>query len=186
MVSAFYSESQLASQKASCIQKWAEVIIVAGAGLMGVKEIRLPERLGQRLRVSLPLRNIGIFLCLALIGLTLATTIPARQNTPYYHMIDTQDYAAFVWIENSVSADYKKAILDPWKATAFTAITMKNVHTKIHSYPKPEDTKATEFLQSGCSDTSFLRENGISIPYTRGNCDSPDLVKVRENVYLLK
>ncbi len=172
------------------------ISIVAGAGLMGLREIKLPEKFSQRLRMPLPLRNVGIFICLALIilpspplphlPLTLATTIPARLNISYYHMIDEQDYEAFKWIEQNVGTDYKKAILEPWKATAFTAITLKSVYTRIHSYPKPEDTKASEFLQGGCSDTDFLRENGISIVYSRWECNNPDLVQVRENIYLLK
>lgn len=160
--------------------------IVAGAGLMGVKNLRLPARLTAWLRVPLITKNLGIILCLALIGLTLAISIPERQDTPYYHMIDKQDYEAFVWIKDNVSDDYDKAILDPWKATAFTAVTEKYVYTRIHCYPKPSDTKAYEFLRGGCSDTAFLRENGISIIYTRGAVDNPDLVEVRKNVCLLK
>ena len=33
---------------------------------------------------------------------------------------------------------------------------------------------------------AFLRENGISIVYTRGECDNPDLVEAEKNIYLLK
>ncbi len=162
------------------------ISIVAGAGLMGLREIKLPEKIIRQLKAPLITQKVGVLVCLALIGLTLATTIPAGLSIPYYHMIDEQDYEAFKWIEQNVSADYKKAILEPWKATAFTAITMKSVYTRIHSYPKPEDTKASEFLQSGCTDTNFLIENGISIVYSRWECNNPDLVKVSENIYLLK
>ncbi len=153
---------------------------------MGVREIKLPEKIIRQLKAPLITQKVGVFICLALIGLTLATTIPARLNTPYYHMIDEQDYEAFEWIAQNVSADYKKAILEPWKATAFTAITMKSIYTRIHSYPKPEDTTASEFLQRGCTDTNVLIENGISIVYSRWEGNNPELVQVRENIYLLK
>jgi len=113
-------------------------------------------------------------------------SLPNHHDTFYYHMIDKEDHEAFVWIKDNIDTDYKKAILDPWKATAFTAITEKNVHTKIHTAPKPSDKQAREFLRGGCTDTSYLRENGISIVYTRGKCHNPNLVEVRENVYLLK
>jgi len=160
--------------------------IVAGAGLMWVKNISLPRKVGIRLRASLITQNIDKILCLALVGLTLALCIPARQSIHYYHMIDKQDYEAFVWIKDNVSDDYEKAILDPWKATAFAAISGKHIYTRIHTAPKSSDRQASEFLRDGCTDTGFLRENGISIVYTRAPCQNPDLVKVRKNIYLLK
>jgi len=174
------------------------VSIVAGAGLMGVKNLRLPARLSARLKVPPVItQNVGRFLCLALIGITLAISIPDRLDTPYYHMIDEEDYQAFVWIKDNINEDYEKAILDPWKATAFTAITDKTIYTRIHAYPTAKDNKAYAFLRSDSSDTSFLRENGISVIYTRVydgaqnrnieySSDNPDLVEVAKNIYLLK
>ncbi len=162
------------------------VSIVAGAGLMAVKKLMLPEKIGARLRAPLITQNVGRILCLALIGFTLVVAIPSHQHTPYYHMIDTQDYDAFIWIKDNVNKGYEKAILDPWKATAFTAITQKSIYTRIHAYPKAIDYEAAQFLQGGCNDTTFLREKGISIVYNRSGCDNPDLVEVRRFVYLLK
>jgi len=160
--------------------------IVAGVGLAGVKNLGLPQRLTTRLRIpSLITQNVGKFLCLVLIGLTLAIVIPDRQDTAYYHMIDEEDYQAFVWIKENVDKDYDKAILEPWKATVFTAITGRNIYTRTHAFPTPKDEEASKFLEGGCSDTNFLKEKGISIVYTRGGCQNPDLTEVRKNVYLL-
>ncbi len=160
--------------------------IVAGAGVAWVRSLRLPRRFATGLKTTWLTSSAGIILCLVLIGLTLAVVIPTRQETPYYHMIDKEDYQVFVWIRENVSNEYEKAILDPWKATAFTAITGKHVYTKIHSYPKDTDKQASAFLRLGCTNTDFLRENGISIVYSRGECDNPNLVEVRKNIYLLK
>lgn len=160
--------------------------IVAGAGLAWVKNIRLPLGLMARLKAPPIMRNVGYVLCTILIGLTLYVAIPARQNTPYYHMIDGEDYEVFMWIKENVDSSYSKAILDPWKATAFTAITGKNVYSRIGEAPSPSDIEAYDFLDNGCTDTSFLRENGISLVYTRESCGNPDLVRVREYVYLLE
>jgi len=148
--------------------------IVAGAGLMWVKNLKPPA--------------LGYTLCLVLIGLTLALCIPARQSITYYPtpLIDKQSYEAFVWIKDNVSDDYEKAILDPWKATAFAAITEKKVFTRIHKHSEPSDEQAYDFLKEGCTDTSFLKQNGISIVYTRAPCRNPDLTEVRDNIYLLK
>ncbi|GAH68323.1 unnamed protein product, partial [marine sediment metagenome] len=144
------------------------VSIVAGAGLMGVKNFRLPARLSTRLKVPpIITQNVGRFLCLVLIGITLAISIPDHLDTPYYYMIDEEDYQAFVWIKDNINEDYDKAIVDPWKATAFAAITDKNIYTRIHAYPMAKDNEAYAFLRSGSTDTAFLRANGISVIYTR-------------------
>ena len=79
-----------------------------------------------------------------------------------------------------------KAILDPWKATPFVAISGKRVYSRIHSFPKPEDNRAMEFIEAGCVDTAFLKENGLSLVYSRSACENPDLMEVRQFVYLLK
>jgi hypothetical protein len=153
---------------------------------MGVNTLKLPIRVNTQLRVPLITQNIGNILCLALIGLTLAVSIPLRQNTHYYRMIDEEDYQAFAWIKENVREDYDKAILDPWKATAFTAVTGKKVYARTHIFPSADDVKADEFLSSGSSNTTFLRENGISIVYYKGAVDNSDLVEVGTIVYLLK
>ena len=158
--------------------------IIAGAGLAGIRSFRLP-----RWPVKgnpLPAKVTGIVLCLVIIGATIAMTLPKRQDTPYYHMINQQDYEAFVWIGNNVGEGYNKAILDPWKATAFSAITQKYIYTRIHARPMPRDQEAAKFLKGGCADTDFLRKNGISIVYTREPSSNPDLVEIREWVYLLR
>lgn len=160
--------------------------IFAGAGLMVVKKFKLPTGLRTRLRAPFITQNIGNILCLALIGLTLAIAIPAHQDTPYYYMIDNEDYQAFVWIRDNLNENYEKAVLDPWKATAFTAITEKKVYSRTHAYPDSNAPKAYDFLRNGSSDTTFLKENGISIVYTREAVRNPDLAEVRRNIYLVK
>jgi len=160
--------------------------IVAGAGLMALRKLELPGITGLRLKKPLITQGVGILLCLIFIGATLAIAIPDRQATPYYYMIDKTDYEAFVWIRDNVDASYEKAILDPWKATAFTAITEKHVYTRIHMGPRGKDRIAYAFLEDGCTDTTFLRESGISIVYTRLGCNNPDLKEVKKFVYVLK
>ena len=92
--------------------------------------------------------------------------IPARQNTRYYHMIDQQDYQAFVWIRDNIGDSYKKAIVDPQKGIPFMAITEKEVYSAIKAYPKPCDKAASPFLRDGSSNTAVLQGNGISIFYS--------------------
>jgi hypothetical protein len=160
--------------------------IIGGAGLRELKTLKLLERLRERKPFDLIIHYAGWLICLTMIILTLVTAIPARQNTPYYHMIDETDYEAFVWIRDNVDDSHRVAILDPWKATAFTAITEKYVYTRIHMGPNAKTDQAATFITNNCTDTTFLKENGISIIYTRGKCSNPDLTEVKRYVYLLE
>jgi|GEM_PF-469809 len=157
--------------------------IIAGAGLLWVRTIRLPGRSVGVVRSFLS-RNLGNVLCVFFIGIILAVSIPSRLNTDYYHMIDHEDYRAFAWIRDNVGEGYEVALVDPWKATAFTAITQKNTRRAIFQYRKPVDSLIREFMRGGCRDTAFLRDNGISIVYSQESCDNPDMAQVRKNVYL--
>ena len=159
--------------------------VVAGAGLLAVNNLRLPAGLTARLKAPSITGSFGGILCLVFVIITLVTCIPARIDTPYYHVIDDQDYDTFVWIHENIGDEYARAILDPWKATAFIAITGKGIWTRIHSHPRESDERVYQFLEEECADTAFLLEKGITIVYTRGEVNNPDLVKVSEYVYLL-
>jgi len=160
--------------------------IIAGAGLMGIRKIRLPLWFSSRLKSPHITNNLGNILCIIIVGIMLYMAIPTRLQTIYYRMIDDKDYQAFVWIRDNVSNGYKKAILDPWKGTAFTAVTGKNIYAWIGERSEKDDIVASRFLEEGCKDTAFLKENDISIVYTRLDCENPDLVEVQEDIYLLK
>jgi len=154
--------------------------ISAGAGLMMLSNIQLPERW----KLPWPARRIGYIFAAAIIVIVLWLGIPVRQHIPYYNIIDTTDYEAFTWIRDNIGDNYRLAILDPWKATSFSAITGKYVYARLHVAPDIITRRAKDFLDGGCQDTDFLRQNGISIVYTRDECSNPDLQKVSDNVYL--
>lgn len=160
--------------------------IVAGAGLMWFRNLTLPPKFRQWRVLAWPKNYLAMTLLLVYLALVLATIIPNRLNTTYYHMIDEQDYEAFVWIKKNIGEGYEKAILDPWKATAFTAITGKKVYGRIQRYPLERAKRASEFLDGRCQDTEFLRENEVTIVYDRFACDNPDLIELRPHVYILK
>lgn len=157
--------------------------IVAGAGLRWVRTIRLPAKSVGEHRPFLS-RNLGNMFCIFLIALILAVSIPSRLNTSYYHMIDDADYRAFVWIRDNIDSSYEVALVDPWKATAFVAITGKKVRRRIFTSQEPVDDTIYQFLCDGCPNTAFLRDDGISIVYSQWPCSNPDLVEVSKNVYL--
>jgi hypothetical protein len=155
--------------------------VVGGYGLWKIRSIRLPEKL----KPAFLSRNLGGFLCLILLIPTIFFSVRSHLDTQYYHTIQEHDYEAFVWIEENIGDEYDKAILDPWKATAFTAITGKEVYSHITARLSQTDLRAYRFFEGHCNDTAFLRKNNISIVYTRLDCNNPDLVQVREDIYLL-
>jgi hypothetical protein len=155
--------------------------VVGGYGLWKIRSIRLPEKL----KPAFLSRNLGGFLCLILLIPTVFFSVRSHLDTQYYHMIQEHDYEAFVWIEENIGDEYDKAILDPWKATAFTAITGKRVYSRVTASLSEGDLRAYKFFEEHCDDTAFLRKHNISIVYTRLTCDNPDLVKLREDIYLL-
>ncbi len=160
--------------------------VIAGAGLMWLKDFVIPPRFLRWPVLAWSKNYINVTLLLLCVALVLATTIPNRLSTSYYYMIDDRDYEAFVWIKENIGEEYNKAILDPWKATAFTAITGKKVYSRIQRYPKDTDKKATEFLREGCKDTEFLRESDITIVYSLVDCNNPDLIELRPHIYVVK
>jgi hypothetical protein len=110
-------------------------------------------------------------------------------STPYYHIIDDNDYQNFVWIKDNTSPD-AKALLDPWKARAFPAIVERRVFTVTPLGPNQEvlkiNQKAYDFFNGNCTNTTFLIENNISIVYSPIKCQNNNLTEVKEDIYFLK
>jgi len=158
--------------------------IITGAGLAALRKIelnisfftRIPRRIIQYGQITL----IGILIILVII-----TVIPQRQSTPYYQMIDESDYKAFCWIGENYGGQDIKALIDPWKGTAFTAVTGLRVTSRIIIAPAKIDYDIYNFLNNECLNTAFLVDNDVDLVYTRQSCTNPDLVKVHEGVYLV-
>jgi len=142
--------------------------ILAGAGLLWVRSIKAPA---------------GSLVCAMAVVAVLATAVPARLAIPYYHMIDDDDYRAFVWIGANSAVDEGPIMLDPWRASAFTALTGMKVYRQITSGPGTADNMIQRYLNSGCPDIGFLRDNRVTLVYNRLPCNNSSLLKVRDNVY---
>ena len=160
--------------------------IVGGYALWRMRRFSVPDTLTTRFKTYTSSWNwLRSVLLVIVIGLTLVEATSHHLQTPFYHMIDEQDYAAFVWVEQNLPEIYDKAILDPWKATAFMALARRDVYTRIHHAPQEADDKAYNFLHDGCRDTSFLTENNISIVYSREEVDNDSLIRLKDDIYIL-
>ena len=157
--------------------------ILAGAGLCWLRKLKLPADF-------LNIHNSNIFnyarniACILLLTIILVIAVPTHLNAVFYHMIDDEDYRAFTWIEDNIGAKYTSAVIDPWKATAFVAITGKKVASRIWIKPEPVDDAVNKFLKSGCQDLTFLKDNRVSFIYSQLQCDNRDLIEARDRVFV--
>lgn len=99
-------------------------------------------------------------------------------------MIDHEDYQAFTWVRENMAEKQGLVLLDPWKATAFVAIAERPVYARIEVAPTGREMEAYRFIENGCVDTAFLRENDIVVVYTLQECRNTQLNEVRKDVYL--
>jgi hypothetical protein len=158
--------------------------ILAGAGFLWLRNMRLPVGFLGKNKSSL-FTNVANIACVILAVVILVIAIPTRANAVFYHMINDEDYQSFVWIKNYINADYTSGLVDPWKATAFTALTGKKVLHRIWVSQEQLDNAIYQFLANGCPDTSFFIENRLSFVYSQMPCINENLVKVRNNVYVI-
>ncbi|MCX6007015.1 MAG: hypothetical protein NTZ34_07115 [Chloroflexi bacterium] len=157
--------------------------ILAGAGLSWLSKLKLPANFLARNNSSV-FRSASPVICALLIIVILVIAVPTRVYASFYHMIDDEDYNSFVWIKDHVGTDYASAIVDPWKATAFTAITGKKVASRIWFSTQPVDVSISRFLAGGCRDTTFLGDYRGSLVYNLAPCSNSNLVEVRNNIYI--
>jgi hypothetical protein len=159
--------------------------IISGAGLAALRKTDFhfsffkgnPHRIIRYGRIIL----VGLLVILVVI-----TVVPQRQSTPYYKMIDNSDYQAFCRIRKHYGDRNIKALVDPWKGTAFTAVTGLRVTSRIIMAPTETDYGIYEFLDNECQNTGFLVDNDVSLIYTRQSCSNPDLLEVHDHVYIVR
>ncbi len=136
-------------------------------------------------------QNVSKPFSIILICCILALSLNSHAGEPYYHIISQDEYEDFIWIRENLNSSYERAILDPWKAVAFTPVTGKMVFYAIPQGPGDPDMdyktgQIAAFFAGGCTDTQFLVANDIDIVYTHGYCGNPDLTEVRPGVYVLE
>jgi hypothetical protein len=157
--------------------------VIAGAGLYWLRSKVLSHHFLDKYRPRVAAYPGGLLYTLSVVVI-LALAMPARFNVPYYHMIDDEDYRSFVWIRDNIGPEYETALVDPWNATAFTAVTGKKVPRRIWEKEEPIDDAIYDYLNGGCQDIAFLRDIRASFVYNRLQCTNPDLVEIRDSVFL--
>lgn len=161
------------------------ISIIAGAGLYWLRTKLLSIRLSDKYKPRRFAYAGGVFCTLSVVVI-LSVALPARFNVPYYHMIDDEDYRAFVWIRDNIGPEYETALVDPWKATAFVAVSGKNVIRRIWMQKEPADEILEKYLNGGCQETASLAYDGLSLLYNTTQCQNSDLFKINAGMYIIK
>jgi hypothetical protein len=130
-------------------------------------------------------------------GLVLATvTLPsltlnveARYDETFYHRIGETQYDDFVWIRDNLCPGYGRALTDPKFGRPFAAISGRYAYAAIPATAAPVRPQRLDearlVLKEGVPDADWLRERGVSIVYSAGHIESPELVQVHDRVYVL-
>lgn len=141
------------------------------------------------LEIDKPTRRTGLILLISLLLISTYIAIDRDIHENYYHLIDDQDYQSFLWIKDNTSQD-AVILLDPWKARALPTIAERRVYAVMPFGPNEEQLrlveKANKFFADNCSNTTFLLENNITVVYTKNKCQNPNLVEIKENIYILE
>ncbi|MBI2852014.1 MAG: hypothetical protein HYX84_02760 [Chloroflexi bacterium] len=110
-----------------------------------------------------------------------------RFDEPYYHLVTKDSYEDMVWIKQNVSSEHRRAVVDPSFGLAFAPLAGRSVYVgeSVQVFNGRRLREANDFLSAGAADTKWMKERGIDMVYTWRPVNNPDLVKVRERVYLL-
>ena len=135
-------------------------------------------------------RNWRLPLIYLLLVVVIALALFQRMNgyspKDYYHIIDGQTYYDLVWAGEELPQS-TNALIDPYDAWAFFPITGKYVFTaKALPWGMEEAMQINQFFRSGAQSTDFLVEIDVDILYSPYPLNNPDLVEVRDQLYILR
>jgi len=171
--------------------------LIAGYGLSHLRQLGLRFFKRWRWGASLVYSLLAVVVALALVQRMVGYDkeryyyAQDRYYPVCYHVIDTPTYYDFLWISEELP-QYSNAVLNPYVAWAFVPISGKYVYT-AQALPWGEEQVAEirGFMAAGARDTSWLMERNIDliyvdINYSPQHFQNPDLVEVRNKVYIVR
>lgn len=130
----------------------------------------------------------GSAIYLLLVISILTTAAITHSNTPYYHIMDEQEYGDYLWIKENMGDIQGISVLEPWEAKAYAPITGRFVYSHIPPGPsefcEKRNREIYQFFKDGGNNSTFLEANNISIVYTKMKITNPDLTEVKPRIYL--
>lgn len=130
----------------------------------------------------------AVAVVVALMAPSLWLALGSRHGERYYRVVDASEYQDFLWIRDNLCLE-GFALVDPTLGRAFAAVTGRQVYAALPLSPAPvrwpEVEEVRRILQEGVVDADWLRERGVSLVYMERPARSPELVQLRERVYVL-
>jgi hypothetical protein len=132
-------------------------------------------------------RPLFIYLLLVMvIAFALFQRVSSYSKESYYHVIDVPTYYDFVWAGEELPQS-STALLSPYDAWTFVPITGKYVYVaKAAPWGAAEAVMINRFFQGGALDTEILTERNIDLLYSPFLLQNPDLIEVRDKLYILR
>ncbi|MBI2836466.1 MAG: hypothetical protein HYX85_02090 [Chloroflexi bacterium] len=140
-----------------------------------------------RFRFPTGVRILAMAVTVALLALSGTFAVRQRFDEPYYHLVKEDSFADMVWIKQNVGSEYRRAVVDPPFGLAFAALAGRPVYVgeSVQVFDPGRIKQVNDFLRGAAADTKWMKERGIDMVYTWRPVNNPELVKVRERVYLL-
>jgi len=155
--------------------------LIAGYGLGRLRHLSLEFFSGRRWAKPLIYLGLGLVVAFALIQ-----RLDAYKSEHYYYPMDVQTYHDFVFVGEKLDQS-SNAVMDPYLAWTFVPITGKYVFVaRAAPWGVEEAAEIRDFLKDGAVDTRWLTTKRIDLIYSPYPLKNPDLVEVRDKVYILR
>jgi hypothetical protein len=168
---------------------WLSLVMLLVAAL-GTYHLRrfIALRIGRSWGAGAPAFAAAL-VALAVLVPSAAFNLENRHEEVYYHLLNEERYEDFVWIRDNVCSKGELALVQPHLGRPFAAITGTRVYAPlplaVSTVPPADVTEAKRVLQAGVPDGRWLRDRGVGIVYNERRTESPDLLEVHDDVYVL-
>lgn len=105
---------------------------------------------------------------------------------PYYHVLDDDDWAAYVWVAGNVGPDYEVFLAHPWKAPILAALTGMEPYTYLSPGSPPFRGEVYDAYVAGQLGSVGLVQRDISLVVVFGDLGpGPEFVRIHPRVWAL-
>jgi len=158
------------------------VAFIAGYGLSQLRQLGLD--FFKRWRWG----ALPVYVALAVVVVfALVLRMDGYAKEDYYHVVNTPTYHDFKWIGEELPQD-SVVLLNPYVGWSLVPISGGQYVYTAQAYPwgVEEAIEIDQFFRAGAPDTEYIRERNANVLYSPFPLNNPDLVEVREGVYILR
>ena len=131
---------------------------------------------------------LPVYVALALVVVfAVVLRMDGYDKEEYYRIIDVPTYHDFKWMGEELPRD-SILLLNPYVAWAYVPISggQYTYTAKAAPWGIGQAQNITGFFMAGATDTEYIRERNVNVLYTQFPLENPDLIEVRDGVYILR